>query len=193
MDRKALLLATAFCLMPAFANAGPRDALLQALGQCAAIAGAPERLACYDRLTPQFQPSPQTAEAPPAPPTKEQKESWFGLDNLFGGGEDKPQSTPQQFGEERVEKPPQKIEEAKIEEIESITAKLSDYAKNSYGKFIVFLDNGQVWAQISADTGKAHFAKDAKDNTVTIERAFMGSYSMTISDNSKLFKVKRLK
>ncbi len=156
---------------------------------------APERLACYDNLAPQFQPSPQTAEAPPAPPhrTKEQKESWFGLDNLFGGGEDKPQTTPRQFGEERVEKAPEQAEEAKKDEVESITAKLTDYAKNSFGKFIVFLDNGQVWAQIPADTGKAHFAKDPKDNTVTIERAFLGSYSMTISGNTKLFKVKRLK
>ncbi|HEY4123995.1 MAG TPA: hypothetical protein VGM36_05240 [Rhizomicrobium sp.] len=193
MNRKTLLLAAVFCLTPALASADPRDALLHSLRQCAGLTEAPERLACYDRLAPQFQPSTQAAAAPPAPPSRQEKESWFGLDNLFGGGEDKPQTTPQQFGEERVEKPPAQVEEAKSEEVESITAKLSDYAKNSYGKFIVFLDNGQVWAQISADTGKAHFAKDAKDNTVTIERAFMGSYSMTISDNTKLFKVKRLK
>ncbi len=152
MNRNALLLATTFCLIPVLANAEPRAALLKALGECATIAEAPERLSCYDKLAPQFQAPAQTAEAPPAPPappTKEQKESWFGLDNLFGGGEGKPQATPEQFGEERIEKPPGKVEEAKEEQVESITAKLSDYAKNSFGKFIVFLDNGQVWQQIS--------------------------------------------
>lgn len=195
MMRKAFLLA-AFCLTPILANAAPGDDLLRALGQCAKLAGAPERLACYDRLAPQFTALRQTASAPPPPKTKEQlkedKESWFGLD-IFGGGENKPQTTPQQFGEERVEKTPEQAVEARQEEIDSITAKLSDYARNSYGKFIVFLNNGQVWAQLQADSGKAQFTRDPKDITVTVERAFMGSYSMTISGNTKLFKVKRLK
>jgi hypothetical protein len=193
MDRKALPLAAVFALSPLIAHAEPGDALLRGLRNCAALTDAAERLACYDRLAPQFQSPAQTAAAPPPEPTKEEKESWFGLDTLFGGGEGKPQTTPQQFGEERVEKTPEQVEESKKEEIDSITAKLSDYATNAYGKFIVFLDNGQVWAQLQADSGKAHFVKNPKDVTVTIERAFLGSYSMTISDNVKLFKVKRLK
>lgn len=191
MDRKALPLAVVFALSPLCAHAQPSDALLRGLRNCASLTDAAERLSCYDRLAPQFQPPARAAAAPP--PTKEEKESWFGLNNLFGGGEEKPQTKPEQFGEERVEKTPDQIQEAKKEEIDSITAKLSDYATNAYGKFIVFLDNGQVWAQLQADSGKAHFAKNPKEVTVTIERAFMGSYSMTISDNVKLFKVRRLK
>ena len=190
MNRKALLFAAALCLAPVLAQAAPRDTLLNALGQCAALTEAPARLACYDKLAPQFQLAAQAAA--PAPVTKAQKESWFGLD-IFGGGEDKPQTTPQQFGEERVEKTPEQAEEAKKEEVQSISARLTDYARNPFGKFIVFLDNGQVWAQLTGDTGKAQFAKSAKDNVVHIERAFMGSYSMTISGNVKLFKVRRIK
>jgi len=192
MDRKALLLAAVFALGPQLAQAQPGDTLLRGLRDCAAVTDAAERLACYDRLTPQFQGPAQTAAAPP-PPTKQERESWFGLDNLFSGGEEKPQTKPEQFGEERIEKTPQQVEEAKKDEIDSLTAKLSDYATNSFGKFIVFLDNGQVWTQLQADSGKAHFARNPKDVTVTIERAFLGSYSMTISGNVKLFKVKRLK
>jgi hypothetical protein len=191
MDRKAFLAAAAFVLSPVLAHAQPSDNLLRGLRRCAALTAAADRLACYDRLASQFQPPAQTAVAPS--PTKEEKESWFGLDNLFGGGEEKPQTAPQQFGEERIEKTPDQIEQEKKEEIDSITAKLSDYATNAYGKFIVFLDNGQVWAQLQADSGKAHFAKNPKDVTVTIERAFLGSYSMTISDNVRLFKVRRVK
>lgn len=192
MDRKALPLAIVFALSPLCAHAGPGDNLLRSLRNCAILTDAPDRLACYDRLAPQFQPQAQIA-VPAPPPTKEEKESWFGLNNLFGGGEEKPQAKPEQFGEERIEKTPEQVEEAKKDEIDSITAKLSDYATNAYGKFIVFLDNGQVWTQLQADSGKAHFARNPKDVTVTIERAFLGSYSMTISDNVKMFKVKRLK
>ncbi len=192
MDRKALPLAIVFALSPLCAHAEPGDNLLRSLRNCATLTDAPARLACYDRLAPQFQPQAQTA-APAPPPTKEEKESWFGLSNLLGGGEEKPQAKPEQFGEERIEKTPEQLEEAKKDEIDSITAKLSDYATNAYGKFIVFLDNGQVWTQLQADSGKAHFARNPKDVTVTVERAFLGSYSMTISDNVKMFKVKRLK
>ncbi|HTO40757.1 MAG TPA: hypothetical protein VL026_07255 [Rhizomicrobium sp.] len=185
MNRNACGLVAALCLAPNLAHAAPPDSLLQSLAHCAAIAQGPARLACYDQLAPQFR--------PPAPPTRAEKESWFGLDNLFGGGEDKPQATPQAFGEERIPKTPEQQAAIEKESVESITAKLSDYAKNASGKFIVFLANGQVWSQLSSDSGKASFAKIPKDNTVTIERAFLGSYSMTISNNTKLFKVKRLK
>lgn len=185
MNRTACGLVAALCLAPNLAHAAPQDSLLHALADCAGMADAAARLACYDRLAPQFR--------PPAPPTRAEKESWFGLDTLFGGGEDKPQATPQAFGEERIPKTPEQRAEAEKQSVDSITAKLSDYAKNAAGKFIVFLDNGQVWSQLSSDSGKASFAKAPKDNTVTIERAFLGSYSMTISNNTKLFKVKRLK
>ena len=197
MDRNALFLALSLGLMPSLAHADPRDALLLSLGRCAALADAPQRRACYDRLAPRLQAQIATpakvAAAPPPPPTKEEKESWFGLDNLFGGGEDKPQKTPQEFGEERIEKTPEQEAKVEQEEIDNITARLTDYAKNPYGKFTVFLDNGQIWQQLSADTGEAHFDKVPSHNKVKIERAFLGSYSMTISNNTKLFKVRRVK
>lgn len=185
MIRNVCALVAALGFAPCLAQAAPPDGLMHALAQCAAIAQGGARLACYDRLAPQFR--------PPTPPTQAEKEGWFGLDNLFGGGEDKPQPTPQAFGEERIPKTPEQQAESEKQTLDSISAKLNDYAKNAAGKFIVFLDNGQVWSQLSSDSGKASFAKTPRDNTVTIERAFLGSYSMTISNNTKLFKVKRLK
>ncbi|HVP84083.1 MAG TPA: hypothetical protein VMS78_05120 [Rhizomicrobium sp.] len=195
MDRKALVLTAAFCLVPTLALSDGRDNLMRALSNCAQLTIASSRLACYDRLAPEFDRYLKTpvASAPPPPPSKEEKESWFGLDNLFGGGEEKPQATPQEFGEERLVKTPQEISKAKEEEIDSISAHLTDYATNSFGKFTVFLDNGQIWQQLDADSGKAQFDRDPHRVKVKVERAIFGTYSMTISGNTKLFKVKRVR
>ena len=76
------------------------------------------------------------------------------------------------------------------EQIESITAAVTDYSFNPFGKFIVFLDNGQVWREIDPDL--AHFNKGGA-NTVTIERGMMGSYNMRINDGNKIYKVTRIK
>jgi len=201
MDRKALFLTVAFCLTPVLACADPRDELLRALGQCAAIADERPRLACYDNLAAQVKAAnqtpapPQMAAAPSqalrGPPTQEQKESWFGLETLFGGST--AQTTPQQFGQQRVEKTPEEAKKAEKEEIDSITATLTEYAKTPFGKFIVFLDNAQVWRQIKGDSGQARFARDPKDNKVTISRALLGSYELRINDSARTYKVERMK
>ncbi len=201
MDRKALFLVAAFCLTPVLACADPRDEVLRALGQCAAIAEEKPRLSCYDTLAPRVKAAnetpapPQVAATPPqapiVPPTQEQKESWFGLDTLFGGSNT--QTTPQQFGQERVEKTPEEAKNAEKEEIDNITATLTEYAKTPFGKFIVFLDNGQVWRQIKGDSGEARFARAPKDNKVTISRALLGSYELRINDSARTYKVERMK
>jgi hypothetical protein len=196
MDRKVLFLAAACWLAPAFAHADPRGDLLHAFGQCAAMTDAPQRLACYDRLAPQLRAmnqAPANVASAPQPPTKEERRSRFGFDYVFGGGENKPQTTPQQFGEERVEKSPRQLAEAKKEEVNSITARVMRFKQSMDRKFVVYLDNGQVWEQLPSDSGVAHFSRPPRASTVTIARAILGSYSMTVSDNSSLFKVKRIK
>ncbi len=78
------------------------------------------------------------------------------------------------------------------EALESITATVTDYSFNPYDKFVVFLDNGQIWKQLESDTGvKARFAKGGK-NTVVISRGLIGSYNMNINDGPT-YKVKRVK
>jgi hypothetical protein len=160
------------------ALAGPREDVLRALGQCAAVADSTARLACYDRLAPQVKaalaPAPaQVAGPSPAPPQAE--------------------TTPEQFGSERLPKTEAQQSLEKAHERDSITAKLADYAKNPFGKFIVVLANGQVWRQIQGDSGEAHFARTPSDNTVIISRAIFGSYQLRIAGSNKIFKVERLK
>jgi hypothetical protein len=58
------------------------------------------------------------------------------------------------------------------------------------GRFVVTLDNGQVWRQLSADAGKAQF-RDR--NRVVISRGFWHSYDLKLNSMNAVFKVERVK
>ena len=76
--------------------------------------------------------------------------------------------------------------------LDSISAKVSDFAYNPYGKVVVFLDNGQIWQQIEGDTDTALLHKTI-ENTVVISRGFFGSYGMVVNNTGPAIKVRRLK
>jgi hypothetical protein len=208
-------IAAVFFAVPAMAQ--DREQVLRAMGKCAELTDDKARLACYDALAPRVKEVLATPPAPVAsngPPTKEQQESWFGfnVENLFGSGP-ATQTTPEKFGSDQMPKPeaPPPTVQAQAptpgqpappppppappqpEEVDSITAGLTDYAITPFGKFIVFLDNGQVWRQMQGDSGSAHFEKNPKDNKVTIERGFLDSYNLTINGSNKVYKVQRIK
>src|SRR3954452_7881733 len=194
MNWRRILLAVA--LVPGFfggaAAASPRDDVLQAMGRCAAITDSPGRLACYDALAPRL----RDALATPPPsldhePTKAEQESWFGFNvgDLFGGGSSHA-ATPEQFGKERTAKAHTARE---TEEIESISAQVTDVSFTPFGQFIVFLKNGQVWRQLQGDADRARFKSNPADNTVTISHGALGSYNLKLNGSDKVFKVTRLK
>lgn len=178
--------------VPMTAQGGVRDEVLKAMDQCSVISDKDQRLACFDALSVQVKQA--IAEGPmTGPPTAEQQKSWFGFDfgNLFGGPNQ--QTTPQQFGSENLPAPPPKPGEPAPEgPIDSITAKVTDYALNPFGKFVVFLESGQIWKQIGGEADIATFNKGG-ENTVMISRGALGSYNMQINGSNKVFKVKRIK
>jgi hypothetical protein len=174
------------------ASAASRDDVLQALGRCAAIAENNARLACYDALAPRIKDALATPPASLAhEPTKEEQESWFGFDigSLFGGGSAEP-TTAEQFGKERTVEAQATRER---EEIDSISAGVTEAAFTPVGQFIVFLDNGQVWRQLQGDSDRAHFRSNTKENKVTISRGALGSYNLAINGSDRIFKVTRVK
>jgi hypothetical protein len=174
------------------AQAGVRDEVLRAMDQCAMITDKDKRLACFDQLSVQVKQA--IAEGPrTGPPTAEQQKSWFGFDfgDIFGGPGQ--QTTPQQFGSEHLPAPPLKEGEPPPEgPIDSITANVTDYALNPFGKFVVFLESGQVWKQIGGESDLANFKKSG-GNIVLISRGMLGSYNMQINGSNRVFKVKRIK
>ena len=190
-----VIVLTAAGMLPLRAEAPAQD-VLEAIGRCAAIADDHARLACYDAVAPHVK---DALAAPPESlpgnrsPSVEEQRSWFGFDlgNLFGAGPSQ-QTTPQQFGSDRLPETHAK-EDATAAVVDNITAGVTDVAFTPFGKFIVFLDNGQVWRQIEGDSDHAIFRKPAKANTVTIGRGFIGSYNLTLNGSVKLFKVTRVK
>jgi len=68
--------------------------------------------------------------------------------------------------------------------------RLTDYFFNSQGFFVVTLANGQVWEQ--QDGPLAHWRGPAAQYVVSIERGAIGSYNLTMGQDSALYKVHRL-
>jgi hypothetical protein len=180
-------------LLPLLALAGPREDALDALSRCSALKDDAARLACYDGTAAQLKSAlstpptvivaPPAANAQPALPTPEQKEHVFGFDGGITGSSLSP--------EERASGVT--AETAEANGIDSISSDMTDYSLNSAGRFIIFLSNGQIWRQLSGDESFARFRKTNEKVTITIERAFMGSFSLHFSNQSGTFKVTRLK
>lgn len=184
----------------AAAGAESQDTLLRALAGCAALTDGGARLACYDKLAPQVKdalaaPAPAAvASAQPHAPTEEEQKSWFGFDlgSLFGSSPET-QTTPEQFGSERTAAVQKEAEQKKTTEIDSITAKLTEYAMTPVGKFIVFLDNGQVWRELPSEDSNVPFKHEMSENTVEIERGLLGSYILHLNGSLRGYKVVRVK
>lgn len=192
----------ALVLMPGVAQADARQDLIDGMHKCATIADNTARLACYDALNPTVKaaeaappPPPPVAPQPPAPPAQTaDNRPWY---DIFGVAPNR-QTTPEQFGGENLAppapppgQPGQPAQPAAPVALESITANVTDYSYNTYGKFVIFLDNGQIWRQLSADSGKARF-KSSGGNAVVIERGMIGGYNLILNDGAT-FKVKREK
>ena len=200
------LVAAAVVLSSAAADAAdPRQDLVDGMARCATIADGAARLSCYDALNPTLKAAqaapaltPQVAAAPPAQ-TADSGRPWYDPLGVFGTAPSA-QTRPEQFGGENLappapppsapgEPPPPPAPVA----LDSITAEVTDYSFNpNTGRFVVFLDNGQIWRQIEGDSDRAHFYKTQK-NVVVIERGVMGSYDMHINGLSRGFKVRREK
>lgn len=201
MNIARVALVAAIVVFPSLVQAGPREDLIDGMAKCGAVTDNAARLACYDALNPtvkaaQAEPPPPPAAAPPPAETADNR-PWYNMDRIFGVSP-REQTKPEQFGGESLPVPPPPPgtpatpENTPPPALDSITATVADYSFNRYDKFLVILDNGQIWQQIASDTGKARFDKSGK-NTVTISRGFIGSYNLVVNDSSLLFKVKRLK
>lgn len=191
---RAFALSVVALPLPALCAPATQD-VLEAMGHCAGVADDHARLACYDALAPRLR---DALAAPPAAlpgnrvPTADEQRSWFGFDlgSLFGSAPAQ-QTTPAQFGANTLPETHAKEEQASAK-VDSITAGVSDVAYTPFGKFIVFLDNGEVWRQIEGDSDHAIFPK-ARKTDVTIRRGFIGSYNLTIGDSDRMYKVTRVK
>ena len=174
------------CAVSAAANADNSDQR-EALARCNAITSPSDRLACYDSLAvhsaapasppPAANPAPAATAAPPAvrpvqapvtPPTPPPTAV-----AAAAPAAPVPAASADDFGLTPVQKAPRGPET-----IHSITARIQGFGKAPTGRTRVALDNGQTW-ELEDDVD----ALLAPGDSITIKRAFLGSFLMTTPKN----------
>jgi hypothetical protein len=163
------------------AGAAAPETLAADVGNCAVLTDSKIRLACYDGLAAQL-------KAASAPAAQTGKGDWYNPVSWFG--KDAPPSaggTAADFGTESIAKPEAPVKAAEISRIAATIAKI-DYS--TIGRFIVTLDNGQVWRQIEGDSTRLR--SSAFGAKITISRGLFGTFNLVIDDSKALYKVMRV-
>jgi hypothetical protein len=75
------------------------------------------------------------------------------------------------------------------DEIVKLDAKLSDILTNREGKYVFLLDNGQLWKQVSTESGLNFRPGD----DVVVEKSILGGYKLSFKRIKRWVQVKRLK
>jgi hypothetical protein len=72
---------------------------------------------------------------------------------------------------------------------------MHSYSFDKNGAFTVTLPDGQVWEQVREDEiyHRARWRRDAADMVVTIKPDVMHTYVLTIADENRMYKVKRIR
>jgi hypothetical protein len=121
---------------------------------------------------------------------KQEEESGGGVLAWFGfAPEERPVTKPEDFG---VTNLPDNRPGAPVA-ITEISANVLEHAKNAFGRSLFILDNGQVWKQIDGDTTELHHRSSDGQMKVRIEKAFMGSFSLSVDGRNTKIKVRRIK
>lgn len=159
------------------------------LSQCATLSDGGQRLACFDRLAASIAAAPLAA-TPVAPNTAAQSptagvaavapEPVVPAQAPAATPATQPAAAPaasERFGLE--------LQQAPVEQLEQIRATVVKRKKDPYGKWVITLDNGQVWKQ--SESTSFSFASDQ----VTIERGLLGAFYLRADGQNKTIKVKR--
>jgi hypothetical protein len=77
-------------------------------------------------------------------------------------------------------------------EADRIASRMKSYSFDGYGVFVVTLENGQVWRQVSGDNVLAHWNRPASRYDVRITRGVLGSFNLQVKNSPGLFKVRRI-
>lgn len=148
--------------------------------KCADIAAANDRLKCFDATVAKAQ------AALAAPPPAASQSAQAGEGGVLGWfGFERPVTRPEDFG-----KPAAPV--ASQHDVTSITAGVTEFAKNAYGRALFVLDNGQTWKQIDGDNRELPDLHEGEKTQVLIETGLMGGYDLSIVGRTGMVKVRRV-
>jgi hypothetical protein len=152
-----------------------RPAVLQSLYDCRSIADPADRLACFERQTAALEAAETSRDVRIVSRNelRRAQRGLFGLSlpnlgDLFGGRDD---------DEDRAPDP---------DVIQEITAAITEVGRDSSGKLVLVLDNGQRWIQ--TDTGGGRSPRTGQN--VTIRRASLGGFMASVEGRAG-FRVRR--
>lgn len=69
---------------------------------------------------------------------------------------------------------------------------LKAYTYNHAGIFTISLQNGEIWAQVDGDSSLSHWHKVPSNYLANITQGFWGSFDLTVSNDEKVYKVRRV-
>jgi hypothetical protein len=165
-------------VVPGIACADAARDVLTEIAKCSEIGDAGERLKCFDSAAARAK---SALAATPAAPTESRSVlDWFGFSRP-----PTPATKPEEFGKASPE--PQESKE-----LTQISASVVELARTSRGKTLFFLDNGQLWRQIDADSTDLRDLPSTPGTKVTIEKGFLGSYNLLVAGRNGLVKVNRV-
>lgn len=175
MRRALASLALALALAaPAAAQGDPQaPPVLDQVYACAQVTAEAERLACYDSAVGRLRQAQNSGDLVAVDRAQAQaiERDAFGfslpsLPRLFGGGANRPDAEPN------------------VAELQLEIARVSHRAD---GKALFTMANGQVWAQID----DANVRRAREGGAVTIRRAALGSYLMSVEAGGPAIRVRR--
>lgn len=70
---------------------------------------------------------------------------------------------------------------------------MTSYRYERSGAFVVTLENGQQWRQDDVEGGTAGWTKPAPSYHVTVTQGAFGAYSLSTDDNTRIYRVVRVK
>jgi hypothetical protein len=75
---------------------------------------------------------------------------------------------------------------------QTIVSRMVNYSFDLQGIFTVTLENGQTWRQIDGDSRDAFWTKPAGAYLVTIRHGMSGSFMLTVRNESRVYRVRRI-
>lgn len=138
------------------------DQLADAIAQCASQDDQLDRLLCYDQFSEVAGRPVPTPAAKAAVPVAP------------------PVAAPDPEAEFGLNAP-------RAEQVDTIQSAIADVAKGPYGQWTLTLDNGQRWRQVESRRYKVQAGQ-----VVTIERAALGSFLLSVEGRGGTTRVKRV-
>lgn len=166
--------------------------LLQSLSECREINKGKKRLKCFDKAMLQL-------DAAGAAVALNNSAAGAAPDAALSGVKTQPQRTAEtatytddDFAREDlpVER---KKQRKKQDQNKTLNATAVEVARNKLGRYVIILENGQVWRQIKADTSKLLVPRNLADSPVIIKRRSFGSYQFSFQKDHRAIKVERIK